>query len=217
MKETILLICLALISCYNRDKAYNYAKTWWNDFNLKKYANYNPVGGDCANFVSQCLIAGGLDLVKMCGKAAAWGKGGTIPGVSAMASCFKKKNWKVTSSIPSNFAKGDVILYPGHAVIAVSGYPDVKYAAHNYNRWMKPIYYSPKPTFYHYTGKSSSSGGGSSDSGCKKTCNSKRCVSDVANDVIRGNYGNGDARVKKLKAEGCDVKLVQDEVNRILS
>ena len=82
---------------------------------------------------------------------------------------------------------------------------------------MKPIYYDPKPTFYHYTGKSSSSGGGSSDSGCKKTCNSKRCVSDVANDVIRGNYGNGDARVKKLKAEGCDAKLVQDEVNRILS
>ena len=90
MKATILLICLALISCYNRDKAYNYAKKWWNDFNLKKYANYNPVGGDCANFVSQCLIAGGLDLVKMCGSSAAWGKGGTIPGVSAMASCFKK-------------------------------------------------------------------------------------------------------------------------------
>ena len=35
--------------------------------------NYNPNGWDCANFVSQCLIKGRLNLVKICGSDAAWG------------------------------------------------------------------------------------------------------------------------------------------------
>ena len=46
-------------SNYDPQAAANYADTWWNGRNPAYYDyGYN----DCANFVSQCLIAGGLSL-----------------------------------------------------------------------------------------------------------------------------------------------------------
>lgn len=36
-----------------------YALTYWKNYNEAEYGNLNPVGGDCANFVSQSLIARG--------------------------------------------------------------------------------------------------------------------------------------------------------------
>lgn len=42
---------------YNRQKVYEYAKKWAYGRN-PKYYNFDPVGGDCTNFVSQCIYAG---------------------------------------------------------------------------------------------------------------------------------------------------------------
>lgn len=42
---------------YNRQKVYEYAKKWAYGRN-PKYYNYDPVGGDCTNFASQCIFAG---------------------------------------------------------------------------------------------------------------------------------------------------------------
>ena len=42
---------------YNRTNAINYAKKWALSRN-PRYYNFDPVGGDCTNFVSQCLFAG---------------------------------------------------------------------------------------------------------------------------------------------------------------
>lgn len=42
---------------YSWSKAYNYAEKWWDGFNT---AEYKTNDRDCANFVSQCLWAGGL-------------------------------------------------------------------------------------------------------------------------------------------------------------
>lgn len=42
---------------YNRNAAINYAKKWALSRN-PKYYNFDPVGGDCTSFVSQCLYAG---------------------------------------------------------------------------------------------------------------------------------------------------------------
>lgn len=42
---------------YNREKVYEYAKRWAFGRN-PKYYNFDPVGGDCTNFVSQCIYAG---------------------------------------------------------------------------------------------------------------------------------------------------------------
>jgi len=50
-----------IIYKFNRQAAYGYAYKWWNDYN-NHYNDYSGSGGDCANYVSQCLIAGGLSL-----------------------------------------------------------------------------------------------------------------------------------------------------------
>ncbi len=44
---------------YDRLSAAAYAKTWANGRN-PKYIDMSQMGGDCTNFVSQCLLAGGL-------------------------------------------------------------------------------------------------------------------------------------------------------------
>jgi hypothetical protein len=48
-----------MYSSYNRDTAVGYAYTWWETYNSSSYPNLRYIGGDCANFVSQCLKAGG--------------------------------------------------------------------------------------------------------------------------------------------------------------
>ena len=42
---------------YNRKNATDYALKWWNKTN-PNYFNYDNLGGDCTNFISQCLFAG---------------------------------------------------------------------------------------------------------------------------------------------------------------
>lgn len=42
---------------YNREKAVEYAEKWALSRN-PMYYNYDLIGGDCTNFVSQCLYAG---------------------------------------------------------------------------------------------------------------------------------------------------------------
>lgn len=42
---------------YNRENVLEYAKRWAYDRN-PKYYNFDSVGGDCTNFVSQCIYEG---------------------------------------------------------------------------------------------------------------------------------------------------------------
>ncbi len=42
---------------YNRQKAIEYAKKWAYGRN-NKYYNFDNIGGDCTNFISQCIYAG---------------------------------------------------------------------------------------------------------------------------------------------------------------
>ena len=44
---------------YNRTAAKNYAHAYWNSPNTSAWCDYTNNGGDCTNFVSQCLYAGG--------------------------------------------------------------------------------------------------------------------------------------------------------------
>ncbi len=46
---------------YDRLSATMYAKKWWNKRNPKFY-NFDALGGDCTNFVSQCLYAGNIKM-----------------------------------------------------------------------------------------------------------------------------------------------------------
>ena len=78
MKFNLILpiILITYISSYNREKAVEYAYKYWKNINhdCKKgrwscspygyfgndHCKYPKEGGDCANFVSQCLIEGGI-------------------------------------------------------------------------------------------------------------------------------------------------------------
>ena len=44
-----------------REKAVEYALKWAYEYN-PKYYNFTLLGGDCTNFVSQCLYAGGFNM-----------------------------------------------------------------------------------------------------------------------------------------------------------
>lgn len=46
---------------YARQKAIEYAYFWWNKRNPEFY-NFDNLGGDCTNFVSQCLFFGGIEM-----------------------------------------------------------------------------------------------------------------------------------------------------------
>ena len=50
---------ISTYASYNATSAVNYAYSWYNSYNTSKYPNCTNLGGDCANFVSQCLAAGG--------------------------------------------------------------------------------------------------------------------------------------------------------------
>ncbi|MEW6609816.1 MAG: amidase domain-containing protein [bacterium] len=104
------------------------------------YKNYNSVGGDCANFVSQCLIEGGLDLSDGPG---VYGERhinnqwvyATIIRCEHLDQHLVNSQYAEYSSIsnsgspPDNLTSGDVIIFGGHnpndsyehAVIVVGG------------------------------------------------------------------------------------------------
>ncbi|MDR0819650.1 MAG: amidase domain-containing protein [Oscillospiraceae bacterium] len=46
---------------YNPDSAISYAHKWAFLRN-PRYANFDPMGGDCTNFISQCVFAGGFPM-----------------------------------------------------------------------------------------------------------------------------------------------------------
>ena len=151
MKYILLILLIGVITSYDRNAAVSYAKKYCSHYN-SNYRNYNPDGGDCANFVSQCLIAGGFNLVKMCGSSSAWGKGGTVPAVVNLRACLRNNGWTSSNSPPKNFKGGDVILYDGHAVFAISGYPNVLIAAHNKDQCSGKPNYRSGAVYWHYKG-----------------------------------------------------------------
>jgi hypothetical protein len=119
---------------YNRTAAAQYADLYWQNYNTEDYADYSGVGGDCANFVSQALIAGGLSLWQ--GDDGA-GHGvdiyGAMPFCDYLAGNLKNYQTCVYSYIentgtpPPYLTVGDVIMYGDsadyyrHAVIVVGG------------------------------------------------------------------------------------------------
>ena len=128
-KLVLFLICFIGVFSYSAKKAVAYANKYCDKRN-KEYHDYSNEGGDCANFVSQCLIAGGLNLDEC-----VHDKHGSVINVGKLESCLKNKGWhhKESSSIPDGFKAGGVITINngGHAMIAVT---KTTFAAHTNDR-----------------------------------------------------------------------------------
>lgn len=131
----IYLYLFHLISSYNPEKAIAYAQKWAYSRN-PIYSDYSDLGGDCANFVSQCLIAGGFSTAGCYGN---WGTGSTITVVSHLEDCLVQKGWKKSYNIPSGgFPAGGVIAFNNgqHTVLCVQGGSDPLVAGHTNDEWM---------------------------------------------------------------------------------
>ena len=167
MKSLIIILLLSYLFqntlSYNPKKAIAYAKQWYNRRN-PSYADYSNGGGDCANFVSQCLIAGGLSLSGCYGN---YGQGGTITYVTYLEQCLVQKGWSKSSYIPSGgFPAGGVIAFNNgqHTVLCVQGGSNPLVAGHTNDEWMGSSNWGTRT--YYWDPKASSAGSGDSgDSG----------------------------------------------------
>lgn len=112
---------------YNPQKTVAYADKYWSTYN-DFYPNYNIIGGDCADFVSQCLQAGGLPMntswyhaVTGCVRSTSWtyanslytylsANCGTVVELYLSGSDYKDKTGKIV--YPSKVIRvGDPVFY----------------------------------------------------------------------------------------------------------
>lgn len=99
---------------YSTQKAIEYAKKYWKDYN-PEYKTYKGAGGDCANFVSQCLYAGGFPM-----KTKVWEPSQSAwKGAQSLRLLLKyQKNYKIDNRFDaeaSNLQPGDLLWLPSFA------------------------------------------------------------------------------------------------------
>lgn len=165
---------------YSRSAAYDYAKTWWQSCNHicgnyqactpwsywgSECCGYPSHTGDCANFISQCLVAGNhpyLNDTKPDPPCRGYPCEKEEIGAKNLGDCLVQKDWeRVCGKLlppPDNIKVGDVLIYhtsscsdySAHAAIVThaSG-SDVRIACHSANQWNKPYTYlaSSKPYY----------------------------------------------------------------------
>lgn len=143
---------------YNRSAATEYAAKWAFGRNLA-YMNFDGIGGDCTNFVSQCIFAGAgvMNYTKDTGwyyrspndRAAAW-SGAQYLNNFLLGN--KGQGPRAVAAPMDSLEEGDIIqLYNGlrfyHSLIITgfeSGMPLV--AAHTDDSYMRPL------NTYYYVG-----------------------------------------------------------------
>ena len=162
MKAVVALIALAAgaSAAYNRDAAVSYAKTWWDKANHDcssgfedctpyayyggEHCDYGSHGGDCADFVSQCLLAGGHTPLNQGGSCRGYPCGKEEVGAKNLGDCLAGTHgWTRTCGYhqppPDNIIPGDVLVYhsdscdgySAHAVLVVSGGSNPTIACHS--------------------------------------------------------------------------------------
>lgn len=145
----------ANVRTYSRTNAVNYAQTYWNNYN-PNYPDWTPYGGDCANFVSQCLKAGGKPMtVGPATDFSYWFSSGNTANVNNVSSTWRgadafRHYWQVNATKYKTFTsfsgaynygfKGDAVTWlnsngRGFHTVIIAGYSngDLIYSAHTAN------------------------------------------------------------------------------------
>ena len=151
---------------YNRDGAYEYARTWALKRN-PRYYDFSKIGGDCTSFVSQCIFAGtgimnytpvtGWYYISADNRTASW------TSVEYLYAFLTQNNssgpfGKEVSSAEINV--GDIVQLGNengdfyHSLIIISTKPVIMVAAHDFDAWERPIdfYRSSVKRFIHIDG-----------------------------------------------------------------
>lgn len=138
---------------YNREKAIEYAAKWANSRN-PKYYNYDKIGGDCTNFISQCIYAGcNMMNYKSWYYKNANDKSPSWTGVQFLYNFLVNNQSVGPSAIETNQINlqiGDIIQLSfdgktfGHSLIVVqignSNYlSDILIATHTYDAYLRPV------------------------------------------------------------------------------
>ena len=163
LKSIVVLAALIATSfAYDRNAAVSYAGTYWNSANhaCGTYTSCTPYsywgseacgyaghGGDCANFVSQCLIAGGHAALTGGTPCRGYPCGKEEIGAKNLGDCLATRHgWTRTCGYqqapPGNIQPGDVLIYHtsscydynAHATLVVSTNP-VTIACHSSNHY----------------------------------------------------------------------------------
>jgi SH3-like domain-containing protein len=165
MKAFILILSVLVLSIntYDRSAAKAYAERYWDSLNHDcdssyysctpysywggEHCGYESQGGDCANFVSQCLLAGGHPHL-VGGECRGYPCGVEEIGAWNLGACLRETfGWKrvcgYLQSPPSGVQAGDVIIYhagscdsgTAHAVIVIEGGSNPKIACHSSMRY----------------------------------------------------------------------------------
>lgn len=136
---------------YNREKAVSYARRWALGRN-PAYFNFDGLGGDCTNFVSQCLYAGagvmnytrdtGWYYVNLSERAPAW------TGVEFLRQ-FLVSNRSVgpfaTEADRAELRPGDVVQLGDlggryyHTLIVTEIAPEIRVVAHTFDALDRPL------------------------------------------------------------------------------
>ena len=138
------------LASYNASAAVAYADKYALNYN-PNYSNYNSIGGDCANFVSQCLYAGGLTMANDWYWYSYSNRSGSWTVVPNLKTAMVNRGYQAvyissygTSSF-SSFSAGDVIMFGSgqyHTMICTgkdsAGRP--YYNAHNTDQYHTPLY-----------------------------------------------------------------------------
>ena len=170
---------------YDRQAVYDYAERWWNGANhtCGNYSACTPWSywgsdvcgyptrrGDCANFVSQSILAGGHPDLNTGWPCRGYPCGREELGARNLGNCLESKGWKRTCgyriSPPAGMQRGDVIIYhsrscnddDAHAtVVTYANGSDVRIAAHSspqFNRSYTYLQYTmPYYEFLQYPGR----------------------------------------------------------------
>lgn len=103
----------------------------------------NEGGGDCANFVSQCLVLGGGHPKLVGGSCRGYPCGFEEVGAKRLADCLEEKGWTSTCGYlrkpPDNIKVGDVLIYSSekcggwdaHATIVTTAGSSPKISCHS--------------------------------------------------------------------------------------
>lgn len=137
---------------YDRRKAVDYAHKWAYGRN-PAYYDFENVGGDCTNFISQCLYAGGgvMNYTPTFGwyYVNSWRRAPAWTGVMYLWNFLTRKEQSVgpygTPCELTAVEPGDIIQLSfdgvtyGHCPIVVSTTPEILVAAHTYDADNRPL------------------------------------------------------------------------------